>query len=119
MPQYVGTDGLGAATGIIVEGSLTGQNLIQGSSGVVAFDTNGHFAPANARHQPRHHRHQWRVGRNVPLPGLLVGNDTLTGGVGSGVNNAYLRFGNTGDNFFPEGGNDTVNLSPCGDQYRL
>ena len=44
VPQYVGTDGLGAAHGITVNGSLLGQNLLQGSSGVVTFDTNGHFA---------------------------------------------------------------------------
>ena len=108
VPQYVGTNGLGAATGIIVEGSLTGQNLIQGSSGVVVFDTNGHFAPANALTGPG------ATGTNGVLEGIYpfqdysVGNDTLTGGVGSGAANA---FGNTGDNFFPEGGNDTVNLS--------
>ena len=37
-----------AATGITVQGSLTGQNLIQGSSYVVDFDTNGHTAPASS-----------------------------------------------------------------------
>ena len=52
-----------------------------------------------------------------------VGNDTLTGGDASngdnvqftetggemGVGNTY--YGNDGDNYFPEGGNDIVNLS--------
>ena len=35
-------------TGITVNGSLLGQNLLQGSSGMVTFDTNGHIAPANS-----------------------------------------------------------------------
>ena len=108
VPQYVGTDGLGAAHGITVNGSLLGQNLLQGSSGIVTFDTNGHIAPANSVSTSGN-------GSGVlegmyPFQDYLIGNDTLTGGVGSGVNNAYYgETTNTGDNYFPEGGLDTVN----------
>ena len=46
-------------------------------------------------------------------PNQVVGNDTLTGGADSRtdyVANAPYRNGNGGDNFFPEGGVDTVNI---------
>jgi hypothetical protein len=103
-----------AATGITVQGSLTGQNLIQGSSYVVDFDTNGHTAPASS-------------GGATGTTGVLegpdggtavqdnfgVGNDILTGGTGLGLGAFYAwgEGGNTGDNYFPEGGNDAVNLA--------
>ncbi len=64
----------------------------------------------------------------LPGPGAGQGNDVLNGGFGhDGVPNVEIGglwpshgnsesgggiyFGNTGDNFFPEGGNDTVNLA--------
>ena len=137
-------------SGIVVNGSLIGQNLEQGTSGLVVLDLNGHnptdtggvapttnFAVLEALSPTANHG-GW-------------GNDTLTGGNGWGtatVNNAggvmFTSFtagvsngifshatetagvldtpppvlndhngpGNTGDNFFGEGGNDIVNIAP-------
>ena len=87
------------AAGINVNGSSTGQNLLQGSSGVTVLDNsaaNGHGAYVLEL-----------------APNQVVGNDTLTGGADSRtdyVANAPYRNGNGGDNFFPEGGVDTVNI---------
>jgi hypothetical protein len=101
---YGSLDGIGPAEGITVTGSATGQNLLQGSSGVVNFDNNGHFAPNFA---------PYYTGVLVSeLPSGGVGNDTLTGGtasVGVDVQNALSL--NYGDNFFPEGGIDVVNIN--------
>jgi hypothetical protein len=81
-----GTD---TADGIVVNGSLTGQNLLQGTSSQVFNDYWGHDGNT--------------------FESFSVGNDTLTGGAGKyGVANDN---GNTGDNFFTEGGNDTVNIN--------
>ena len=117
VPQWIGTNGIAAATGIIVDGSLTGQNLLQGSSGQIQFDYLGHLGPANSGLFGN-------TGTSGVLEGLApfqdygVGNDSLTGGVGSGILNGQgLNAYNdaqtwvTGDNYFPEGGIDTVNLS--------
>ena len=71
---------------------------------MVNFDNNGHFAPNVA---------PWYTGVLVSeLPSGGVGNDTLTGGtasVGVDVQNALSL--NYGDNFFPEGGIDVVNIN--------
>jgi len=109
VPQYIGTNGLSAAHGIVVAGSLTGQNLIQGSIGVNDFDTNGHLPPAPGI--PTGGDNGVLIGE-APLQLYHIGNDYLTGG---GVNlaaGAKNLVGNTGDNFFPEGGIDTVALAP-------
>ncbi len=101
---YGSLNGIGPAEGITVTGSAHGQNLLQGSSGVVNFDNNGHFAPNFA---------PYYTGVLVSeLPSGGVGNDTLTGGtasVGVDVQNALSL--NYGDNFFPEGGIDVVNIN--------
>jgi len=125
-------------TGIVVNGSLTGQNLIQGTSGQVFIDQNGNHGvvfPDGTGFQPGG---SGEVTIPVTFGGVgntyeafqdspghwELGNDTLTGGVGGkgvlfteigglwGVThptNVYQ--GNSGDNYFPEGGNDTVNLA--------
>ena len=117
MPQWIGTAGVAAATGIIVNGSLTGQNLLQGSSGVTDFDTLGHYAPYSSSTA---NNGTGVLEGEFPLQNYRVGNDTLTGGTGSGILNGQgIHAGQfndaqtwvTGDNFFPEGGIDTVNLS--------
>jgi hypothetical protein len=101
VPTYVSTNGLGPATGITVTGSTVGQNLLQGTSGEVTYDLNGHNAPSG--------NDTGTLEINSPNPG--VGNDTLTGGTAS-VGLDYLNvFSNYGDNFFPEGGTDTVNIN--------
>jgi hypothetical protein len=87
------------ASGINVNGSSTGQNLLQGSSGVTVLDN----SPAQG-----HGNYVLEL-----APNQVVGNDTLTGGADSRtdyVANASYRNGNGGDNFFPEGGVDTVNI---------
>jgi len=129
-------------TGITVNGSLIGQNLEQGTSGLVVEDpvANGHnptgadTAAVFEALSPTANHGGW-------------GNDTLTGGDGFGtfsvspvggapsfsftlgVSNGTVEQafdgatfgtvvidpvtgpGNTGDNFFPEGGNDIVNIA--------
>jgi hypothetical protein len=142
LPATLPFEGL---AGITVNGSLIGQNLLQGTSGLVMLDpaANGHnptgadtFAVLEAI-SPLANQGGW-------------GNDTLTGGDGFGtatVNNVggvtFTSFthgvsngtfshatetagalttptpvlndtngpGNTGDNFFGEGGNDIVNIA--------
>ena len=141
LPATLSPEGL---TGITVNGSLIGQNLEQGTSGLVVEDpvanghnpTGGDTAAVFEALSPTANHGGW-------------GNDTLTGGDGFGtftvssvggapsfsftlgVSNASLfqafdggTFGtvvilgvkdggpgNTGDNFFPEGGNDIVNIA--------
>jgi len=131
--------------GIIVNGSIHGQNLLQGTSGDVDVDHNGHFPPINSANLPvtfqgvgkdiltglysgtGHDVTQGGVGdtfENQKVGGVWqVGNDTLTGGdasvggtvqfteVGGEMGVGVTYFGNDGDNFFPEGGNDVVNIS--------
>ena len=102
---YGSLNGIGPAEGITVTGSATGQNLLQGSSGVVYFDTNnGHYAPNFVP--------GYTGVLESELPSGGVGNDTLTGGtasVGTDVLNTLSL--NSGDNFFPEGGIDVVNIN--------
>ncbi len=156
---YVATAPFGGpATGITVNGSLIGQNLLQGTSGTVVLDFNGHNPTTLFI----------AVGVGVAFDNATVyedanqalgqgwGNDTLTGGDGfgtlvsgtlggapglvqtftPGVPNAVFNQGfdtitggfpvgvfsgtfiggaigpgNTGDNFFPLGGNDVVNIA--------
>jgi hypothetical protein len=137
--NYVGTsfyDQGAPATGITVDGSFIGQNLLQGTSGTVEFDyLFGHPAPINP--------YGFVVNLGVYETQLQAdganggwGNDTLSGGAGwgdaftysvggvattiytLGVSNLMIDGGytngpgNTGDNFFTEGGIDTVNISP-------
>ena len=84
VPDYLATNGYGPATGITVNGSQNGQNLIQGSSGTLSVVNDGfHFG----YYSPDGYVYSG-----------VVGNDTLTGGA-------------FGDNYFPEGGNDTINLA--------
>ena len=101
-PFYVGTNGLGPVEGITVTGSATGQNLLQGTSGQVYFDLAGHTPPVAG--EPG-------TGTLEVLTPDQIGNDILTGGLGAhGVTNVV---GNSGDNFFPEGGQDIVNINPA------
>ncbi len=148
---YVATAPFGGpATGITVNGSLIGQNLLQGTSGTVVLDFNGHNPTTTFNGLGA------AVGVDVAAVyedanqalGQGWGNDTLTGGDGFGtlvsgtlggapglvqsftlgVTNAlfFQGFdpvpglviplltagpGNTGDNFFPLGGNDVVNIA--------
>ncbi len=104
VPQWFGNNITPAALGITVNGSLTGQNLIQGSSGSVAFDTNGHAAPDTGSSLTNGNGVLESL---IPSQNYGVGNDVLTGGAGVGDINVVS---NAGDNYFPEGGNDTVNL---------
>jgi hypothetical protein len=88
--------GTNIVLGINVTGSSTGQNLLQGTSGLVVVDHNGHDDGVTYESLDQ-------TGKQG------VGNDTLTGGAGKfGVANVDK---NTGDNFFPEGGHDTVNIA--------
>ena len=94
-------DAIAGASGITVNGSSTGQNLIQGAVGPVFLDN----AAASGH-------------GNFVLETLVlnnVGNDVLTGGAdtaaGGIADNLAGNFpANAGDNFFPEGGNDTINI---------
>ena len=119
VPQYYATDGVGPVLGITVTGSLLGQNLIQGSFGPVQFDTYGHVAPDF----PSSSGNGTGVLEGTALTfDYAVGNDNLTGGTattggilnGQGMYAGHLNDAQTwvtGDNYFPEGGIDTVNLS--------
>ena len=94
-------DQVAGVHGITVNGSATGQNLLQGSSGTVVVDANGHNNPFVLE----------------LAPGQYVGNDTLTGGADTAsgyVVNFGSRGSNGGDNFFTEGGFDTVNVNSAG-----
>jgi hypothetical protein len=120
--DYFTANDLAAPSGIAVDGSLTGQNLEQGTSGYVSDTGSGGSASVG-------------IGGNGvtggPLGDVLQvssaqphvgengswGNDVLNGGAGGngvafyetgGALQTYT--GNSGDNFFPEGGNDTVNI---------
>jgi hypothetical protein len=135
------------AGGITVNGSLLGQNLLQGSSGLVVLDFNGHnpttiFPAVSGVFSTDNETVYEAVIQKGGTNGGW-GNDTLTGGDGFGsvtnsfvsgafsqdftlgVSNAIVTYGvgvsggtateagpgNTGDNFFPEGGNDVVNIA--------
>jgi hypothetical protein len=140
--------------GIDVNGSLLGQNLLQGTSGQVIEDpvANGHNPTGTDTAAV------FEVLPGEQAPGVGWGNDILTGGDGFGTvvttlvggepsetvtagvsNGTVLQAfdgatfgtiasttddygvvtygtdvtgpGNTGDNFFPEGGNDVVNIA--------
>ena len=115
---YVHTGSLTTPTGITVNGSLTGQNLLQGTSGQIQLDNGTGPAPttnANILADLNLHTTSTDVTNvynevTVPPGTQSVGNDTLTGGVGgNGVTNVVGAL--TGDNYFPEGGNDIVNLA--------
>ncbi len=118
--SYVHTGSLSTPTGITVNGSLTGQNLLQGTSGVIQLDDGtAAFLPVanffifvgdftNFHNSSTSVAHVYEEAA-VPPGNQSVGNDTLTGGVGgNGVTNVV---GLSGDNYFPEGGNDVVNLA--------
>ena len=161
VPDYVPFQGHGA-WGIIVNGSLLGQNLLQGTSGKVEIELSAnvgdetHGLTSGLGHNIAGHDLTFglndfgvyqaqlqSVGTGNPAG---WGNDILTGGDGWGAvhafnlggstffsfevgvandgliveNNGALERvlpdgadgpGNTGDNFFPEGGNDIVNIS--------
>jgi hypothetical protein len=83
-------------TGITVYGSLTGQNELQGTSGFITLDSNGHNSGVYEA-----------VSQTL---GVGWGNDTLTGGADTLPTAVSNFIGNLGDNFFPEGGTDTVNI---------
>ena len=114
---YVHTGSLTTPTGITVNGSLTGQNLLQGTSGQVQLDdgVNGGTIPHPTAADINYHAASDYVADvynevTVPPGTASVGNDTLTGGVGgNGVPNFVGEL--TGDNYFPEGGIDVVNLA--------
>ena len=121
--------GTNTAAGINVNGSLLVQNLEQGTSGLVVPDFNGHAATDGDGCTDEVYEALFQTA------GVGWGNDTLTGGDGFGsvtftnvggaisetftfgVSNANIDGGvsdgpgNTGDNFFPEGGNDVVNIA--------
>ncbi len=124
--SYVHTGSITTPTGITVNGSLTGQNLLQGTSGQIQLDDGtgtlaaglgvaGAVTNANLLNDVNYHTASTDVTHvyeevTVPSGNQSVGNDVLTGGVGgNGV--ANVVGGLTGDNYFPEGGNDMVNLA--------
>ena len=98
--DWFALDAIAGAKGITVIGSSTGQNLLQGGSGQVVFDANGHALGDNVL--------------TLANPSSSnIGNDTLTGGADTRtdfVPNPINLNSNGGDNFFGEGGNDTINL---------
>ena len=135
---YMDVAGTNFATGIIVNGSTADQNLLQGTSGVVTIDATGsafsHGVTTGIQGVGTFDGvGNTGIGNAVTTGGVGptlediagpsggVGNDTLTGGVGAngqtyieigglaGVGVSY--FGNSGDNYFPEGGNDVVNIT--------
>lgn len=95
--DWFALDAIPGAKGITVIGSSTGQNLLQGGSGQVVFDTNGHLVTDG-------------VLTLANPSSAQIGNDTLTGGADSLSGYVLNVVGNGGDNFFGEGGNDTINL---------
>ena len=102
--DWFALDAIPGAKGITVIGSSTGQNLLQGGSGQVVFDTNGHNVNDGVL--------------TLANPSFAqIGNDTLTGGADTRTdyvaNPSYFN-GNGGDNFFGEGGNDTINVKSAG-----
>src|SRR5208282_5867843 len=122
--DYFTANDLTAPEGIDVTGSATGQNLLQGTSGLVT-DTGVGSAAVDLGGIGT----GGITGSSGSLGDVLVsdiqkggenggwGNDVLTGGVGDngvtftesgGLLGSYT--GNSGDNFFPEGGIDTVNI---------
>ncbi len=117
--DYYTFNSLTGPEGITVTGSATGQNLLQGTSGWVSDTGYGSSSVG--------------IGGNGVTGGTLgdvlqariqtdgshggYGNDVLDGGAGGdgvtftetgGFLGTYT--GNSGDNFFPEGGVDTVNI---------
>ena len=131
--DYVGTPPFGPTPGgITVNGSLLGQNLLQGTAGLVVVDTHGHNIANNAASFGINGFGVYEA--QTQSAGGGWGNDTLTGGAGwrsvgtsivggavvttfsVGLSNAVIDTqgvgpGNTGDNFFPEGGTDVVNIA--------
>ncbi len=97
-PSYLITNSIIGASGITVNGSATGQNLIQGSSLSTFLDTGS--------------GHGIYVLETVFPNG--VGNDTLTGGADTLAGGVANFIGNSGDNFFPAGGTDIVNINSAG-----
>jgi hypothetical protein len=100
--DWFALDAIPGAKGITVIGSSTGQNLLQGGSGEVVFDTtNGHGPNDNVL--------------TLANPSSSnIGNDTLTGGADTLSGYVTNVVGNGGDNFFGEGGNDTINVKSAG-----
>jgi hypothetical protein len=100
--DWFALDAIAGATGITVIGSSTGQNLLQGGSGQVVFDTTtGHALGDNVL--------------TLAYPSASnIGNDTLTGGADTRTDYVTNVIGNGGDNFFGEGGNDTINIKSAG-----
>jgi len=97
-PDYLITNSIIGASGITVNGSSTGQNLIRGSFLSTFVDTVG--------------GHNIYVLETVLPNG--VGNDTLTGGADTLAGGVANFVGNSGDNFFPAGGADIVNIKSAG-----
>ena len=133
---YVGTPPFGPTpSGITVNGSLLGQNLLQGTSGLVQNDLNGHDIAGLPASFGIHGFGVYEALIQAGGQNGGWGNDTLTGGAGwgsvgtsivggavvqtfsTGVSNSFVDNlsgigpGNTGDNFFPEGGTDVVNIA--------
>ena len=106
VPQYISAPGGLSAQGITVFGSLTGQNLEQGTLGVQTFDLNGHVGPDGPN--------GLTGGGNGVLENVSqsqIGNDNLTGEGVAAKAGLINVVGNNGDNYFPEGGADVVNLA--------
>ena len=105
--NYVVTDGFTPGSGITVHGSLTGQNLLQGSSGTVSFDVSGYVSDTG--HVPAG---TYLSGSPSNLfnynPGVLETTD-YAGVWAVGSDNLYG--GTSNDNFFPEGGHDNVYIT--------
>jgi hypothetical protein len=112
-PGALSIDNALSGTGIVVYGSATGQNLIQGSSWYVDFDTNGHTGPAGATFGATGTTGVLLGpdGGESPINNYGVGNDILVGGVGAGLENQDHLSWVKGDNYFPEGGKDIVDIS--------
>lgn len=121
VPQYIAAPGgLLATQGIEAFGSLTGQNLMQGTLGVQHFDTNGAFLTGfdDGTFGVGGHVAAATTGLLTGTTGTLenvvpsqFGNDYLTGESATAKAGAVNLVGNTGDNYFPEGGQDTVALA--------
>jgi hypothetical protein len=124
--DYFTADSLTAPQGIDVWGSATGQNLLQGTSGEV-FDTGyGAAAVEIGGISPTFTQANGGTLQDVLVSppnahggeGGSWGNDILNGGAGNngvtltetGGASIVPYTGNSGDNFFPEGGTDIVNI---------
>lgn len=109
--NYLLTDSIAEPQGITVFGSATGQNLIQGTVG-------GGSPAVGVDGLALGHTTAVLEVFGAPFTSGGIGNDVLTGGADTALGFVVNSVGNGGDNFFPLGGNDIVNIGSAGNSVK-